>query len=51
MANDHGPGISLGMQLEQVKEIPIRLGTLTVHNETEREMEQATLQRISKKKS
>ncbi len=38
MANDHGPGISLGVQLEQVKENPIRLGTLTVHDETERGM-------------
>ena len=38
MASGHDPELSLGMQLEQVKENPVRLGTLTVHNETEGDM-------------
>ena len=35
MATYCGPRETLEMQLEQVKESPIRLGTLMVHNETE----------------
>jgi len=38
MASGHSPDISSGMQLERVKEDPIRLGTPTVQDETEREM-------------